>query len=265
MARIAVVEQRPPRKVRVVRRGGNRALRSKPFEYTLGVLGLILLIAVLLLTPALPKDDPVPEQVQLRFTQTVTDIPLDITYEAAAGAKEYSLGLTVPPNTYVVEMVVEMEDDVVASLPDSGTAGIIDGVSPLGPAQALTTPQPVASDTPGGGYVGGVASLKLVYSFADLPSDSIESLPLNVPREDAISDLLGRFRVDAPEDLGARLVVTQVGDCPDPTGLDLQRAAACQAESSNPGGGSVDTLAQIRVVSVRFISLEAQVEPVQAP
>ena len=106
MPRIAVVDQRPPRRVRVVRRSGNALWRSRPFELGLGVLGLILLLSVFVLTPALPEDDPVPEQVQLQFAQTVTDYPLDIFYEAEQGGKEFCLAVKIPVNTFVVEIVV---------------------------------------------------------------------------------------------------------------------------------------------------------------
>lgn len=255
MARRAVVVEPGPDKPRqpvVLREGPPVRDRRRITDIIVGVLGVLVLVAAVLLVNLLPQDEPLPDQYEVRYTANIDEDPtvqtLDIQ-EGGSGSAQFPFDGRF---LYRIEVQVEWLDDVVESDPDSFEIRLIDpsGAVVRGPVNA-TNPHPATDGSPAAPtYVGRPASRLVSFDLAPRPSTEI------VVAQDGEDAVAVQARVEARAATNGtgtwvlEATLVDAGDCPDPSGLDLNRALSCFATT----GGGEDTGNPFQVVRVAFIS-----------
>lgn len=207
----------------------------------MGVLGLALLVASVVLAVTLPKEDILAPQFLVTFQEDRVDFlesPSHHFDTTEAGKRNY-FDFPVPhDNVMQIQVNVHFEDDLPASDPDRFQVELYDpDGNRYGAPQLVANPMPQPNATTPGQYDAARATATLTYSFMAKPDDTVVEGDLNATEADIARehDRLHRFNTNGTWRL--YVVLVDAGGCPDPTLTNinpddaLRRTACLQANS----------------------------------
>lgn len=241
----------PTRRPVVVREGPPQRDRRRIADVIFGVLGALILIAAVLLVNLLPQDEPVPDQYEVRFEMTALDDPAVVTFSAEEGATVAHPFTYDGVYLYRVEVAFEWTDDIAESDPDTFSVQLVapDGRVVRGPDET-SNPYPQSDGSPvAPTYSARPMARVISFDLATRPSPHILTAAAGETAEQITARAQAEARTNGTGEWRLEATLVAAGDCPDPTGLDLNRALACTAAT----GGQEDTGNPFQVVRVSFI------------